>query len=154
MSDPLDYKIIKKILQQGRVTWTEIASDLKLSVPTIIERIKKLEEKNVIRGYTALINFYELGYSLYAFISVSLAHPDNQKEFIKKINDLCEVFECHHIAGEDDYLLKVLCKDTLHLDRLLNKELKTIPGVIKTRTTIVLSSPKIDSKNFMTLTGV
>ena len=149
MLDALDFKILSRLFQQGRVTWTELASEFKLSVPTITDHVKKLEEKNIIKGYSAQINFYALGYSLHAFIFVTLAHPDNQEEFLKMITDLSEVFECHHIAGEDDYLLKVLCKDTLHLDGLLNKELKTIPGVVKTRTTVVLSSPKVDSKNFI-----
>lgn len=61
------------------------------------------------------------------------------------MEELAEVEECHHVAGDDDYILKVRCKHTEHLDKFLNEKLKTIPGISRTRTTIVLSSTKEDS---------
>lgn len=142
MLDSLDYKIIEHLTLNARMTWSELANILGLSPPSTAERVKRLEEKGLITGYSANINYKALGYSVTAFISISLSHPKHIKEFLASIEDMCEVEECHHIAGDDDYLLKVRCKNIDLLDKFLNEKLKILPGILKTRTTIVLSSPK------------
>lgn len=140
--DALDLKIIEHLLISGRVTWAELANILGLSAPSTAERVKKLEEKGVITGYKVNLNYKLLGYSLVAFISLSLSHPKHMADFLNAVNKMNEVEECHHIAGEDDYLLKIRCKDTEELDEFLNEKLKILPGISRTRTTIVLSSSK------------
>jgi Lrp/AsnC family leucine-responsive transcriptional regulator len=142
MFDDLDYKILEQLTINGRVTWAELASKLHLSAPSIAERVKKLEEKGVVIGYSAKLDYQSLGYAVVAFIAVNLLHPKYIDNFLNQISILPEVEECHHIAGEDDYLLKVRCKTTQHLDAFLNGKLKLIKGVSRTRTTIVLSSTK------------
>lgn len=142
MLDSLDYKAIEQLAINGRITWAELANVLELSPPSTAERIKRLEEKGFIEGYSARLNYKALGYSITAFVSLSLTHPKHQTGFIKAIHKLKEVEECHHIAGDDDYLLKVRCKSTEHLDQFLNEKLKMLSGVLKTRTTIVLSTSK------------
>ena len=92
-------------------------------------------------GYAALVDPEAAGYPLSAFVAIALDRPERRAAFLKKIATLPEVAECHHVAGDDDYLLKVRCRGTRDLDRLLVESLKSIPGV-RTRTTIVLSTAK------------
>jgi len=143
--DSLDYKALEQLVLNGRMTWAELANILGLSPPSTAERIKRLEEKGFINGYRANLNYKALGYSLTAFIALTLSHPKYQSGFIKAIHEMEEIEECHHIAGEDDYLLKVRCKNTDYLDKFLNEKLKILSGILRTRTTIVLSTPKESS---------
>lgn len=142
MIDALDSKIISRLVRQGRITWSELAGLLKLSAPSTAERVKRLEEKGVIKGYSARLDYAALGFGLTAFVAVTLGHPKHRTGFLKHVEAASEIEECHHIAGDDDYLLKVRCRTTQHLDAFLNESLKIIPGVLRTRTTIVLASPK------------
>lgn len=142
MQDSLDYKILEFLINRGRITWSELANMLKLSAPAIADRVRRLEEKGIIQGYTTKVNYKILGYSLTAFVSVFLSHPKHQEEFLEAVNSLEEVQECYHILGHEDYLLKVRCFNTEHLDTFLHKNLKLLPGVLKVRTTVVLSPIK------------
>ncbi len=96
----------------------------------------------MITGYSALVNPEAVGYPLTAFVAVQLEHPRHRRRFLQRIGALREVVECHHITGEDDYLLKVRCRGSLDLDRLLTMGLKSLPGVARTRTPIVLATSK------------
>jgi Lrp/AsnC family leucine-responsive transcriptional regulator len=145
MLDSLDIKILEGLNKNGRVTWSELAHHLQLSSPSIAERVKRLEEKEIIRGYTVKLNYVELGYTMTAFVAVTLEHPKYIANFTKAIQVLSEVEECHHVAGEDDYFLKVRCCTNQHLDEFLNTKLKVISGVARTRTTIALSTIKEES---------
>ena len=142
MLDALDLKILDYLLINGRASWAELANILGLSAPSTAERVKRMEEKGVILGYRVNLNYRLLNYSVTAFISLSLSHPKHISEFLKAIDGMAEIEECHHVAGEDDYLIKVRCKDTEFLDKFLNEKLKILPGISKTRTTIALSSSK------------
>ena len=142
MLDGLDYKILEHLSSKGRATWSDLANILGLSAPSTAERVKRLEENGIIVGYRAILNYKSLGYAITAFIAVSLSHPKYMAGFLKAIEKMVEVEECHHVAGDDDYVLKVRCKDTGHLDKFLNENLKVLPGISRSRTTIVLSSSK------------
>src|SRR5262249_51948099 len=142
MLDSLDYKALEQLAFNGRITWAELANILGLSPPSTAERVKRLEEKGFIKGYRANLNYKALGYCLTAFIALSLSHAKHQNAFLKTIQEMDEVEECHHLAGDDDYLLKVRCKETEQLDHFLNKKLKILPGILRTRTTIALSTVK------------
>lgn len=142
MLDSLDLKILEHLLTNARTTWAELATILGLSPPSTAERVKRLEEKGVILGYSANLNYKLLNYSVTAFISLSLSHPKHISGFLKAVDGMAEIEECHHVAGEDDYLLKVRCWDTDSLNKFLNEKLKILPGISRTRTTIALSSLK------------
>ena len=142
MFDDLDYKILECLSLSARMSFTELAQTLSLSVPSTAERVRKLEEKGVIKGYTTSVNYKLLGLDLTAFVFVTLAHPKHRAAFLAEVQKYPEIQECHHITGDDDYLLKVRCFNSEHLDVLLNDRLKQLPGILKTRTTIALSSPK------------
>lgn len=140
--DALDYKLIKRLVAEGRVTWSDLASELGLSSPSTADRVRRLEEQGVITGYTALINPEAVGSDLTAFVAVSLERPEHRAAFLQRVAVLEEVQECHHIAGDDDYLLKVRSRNTRDLDRIISTEIKGVSGVIRTKTTIVMYSHK------------
>lgn len=140
--DEIDSKVIQHLMQQGRITWSELANLLALSAPAAADRVRRLEERNVIQGYAAQINPEAVGCELTAFIAVSIGQTQHRAAFLQKVRELPEIQECHHVTGEDDYWLKVRCRHTKDLERLVSEELKGLTGVLKTRTTIVLSTAK------------
>lgn len=140
--DSLDYKLLKRMAAEGRITWAELASELGLSSPAAADRVRRLEEQGVIKGYTALIDSEAVGADLTAFVAVSLGRPEHRAAFLERVEELEEIQECHHIAGDDDYLLKIRSRNTRDLDRIISSEIKGVPGVIRTRTTIVMYSHK------------
>ncbi len=142
MFDSLDYKLVGYLMKQGRSTWAELGGILGLSAPAAADRVHKLEENGVIRGYSALVDPESVGLGIAAFISVTLDRPEHRRHFLDQIQQMAEILECHHIAGEEDFVLKVRCLDTKRLEYLVSEEIKSIPGISKTRTTIILSTIK------------
>ncbi|WP_371376017.1 Lrp/AsnC family transcriptional regulator [Sporomusa aerivorans] len=140
--DNLDLKAIYKLMHNARATWAELGAYLGLSAPAAAERVHKLEQQGIIRGYTALIEANRVGLNLAALVSVTLERPEHRQEFLQFVGATPEIQECHHTAGDEDYILKVCCKDTRHLEKLLSHDIKGICGVIKTRTTVILSTVK------------
>ena len=140
--DDLDIKALSLLCQRGRMTWAELAGQLGLSAPAAADRVKRLEERGIITGYSALLDPEALGLGLTAFISVTLDQPRHREGFLAAVQAAAEILECHHVTGDDDYLLKVRCCHTRALEALITDRLKAIAGVVKTRTLIVLSTVK------------
>lgn len=138
----MDTKTVAHLQAAGRESWIRLGEMLGVTGPAAAERVRRLEERGVIRGYAALLDPKAVGASLTAFVAVTLRRPKHRRAFLKRVASLTEVQECHHVAGDDDYLLKVRCSDTGHLDRVLSDEVKGVPGVLRTCTTIVLSTLK------------
>ncbi|KAA8999783.1 Lrp/AsnC family transcriptional regulator [Paenibacillus spiritus] len=140
--DATDLRILQILMKQGRMTWSELAAGLGLSPPAAAERVRRLEEQGVIRGYCAQIDPDRAGCPLAALIAVSLERPEHRQSFLDYVRETAEIQECHHTAGDDDYLLKVRCRDTRDLERIISEEIKSLPGIIRTRTTIILGTVK------------
>jgi Lrp/AsnC family leucine-responsive transcriptional regulator len=140
--DDLDKKILNILAEHGRVTWSELANSLGLSSPAAAERVKKLEEKGIIKGYTTVMDADTLGIEITAFIFVTISDYKKKEEFIALIDELPEIQECHHIAGEEDFLLKVRCRSIKYLDSLICEKLKGQEMVARTKTNVVLSTDK------------
>lgn len=140
--DSLDRKALPILMKDGRTTWSDLGQALGLSAPAAAERVRKLEEHGVIKGYVAVVDAEALGYSLTAFVFVTLADQRKRASFHAGVKRLTQIVECHHVTGDDDFLLKVRCRGTRNLDRLLVEELKGKMGVARTRTTIVLDTAK------------
>ena len=140
--DNLDYKALAFLMNNGRAAWSDLAELLGMSAPAAAERVRKLEESGVIKGYTAMVDPASVGLSLTAFIEVTLERPQHRTKFLAKIASLSEVQECHHVTGDYDYLLKIRCVDTTDLDRVISDEIKNVVGVTKTKTSITLSTKK------------
>ena len=136
-----DLKIIRRLMSNARATWAELGALIGLSAPAAAERVRKLEESGVIKGYAALIDPDSIGCGLAALISLTIENREYRPAIIKKIGELAEILECHHVAGDVDYILKVRCFGTRDLERLISNEIKSFPGV-RTKTTVILSTIK------------
>jgi Lrp/AsnC family leucine-responsive transcriptional regulator len=139
--DANDLKIIRRLMEHARTSWAELGALLGLSGPAAAERVRKLEEQGIIKGYSAQINPEYAGCGLAAFISVTMEKPEYRTDFLTLVAESSEIMECHHVAGAEDYIIKVRCAETRDLERLISQEIKGIPGV-KTHTTIILSTVK------------
>jgi Lrp/AsnC family leucine-responsive transcriptional regulator len=144
--DAVDAAIVDLLQADARTTQADIARKVGLSQPSVAERIRKLEEARVVTGYVARVDPKKLGKDITAFISVDIEHPRHFEVFAKKVMAMDEVLECHRVAGMESYVLKVRTEDTGTLDRLLVGKLRTIPGVTRTHTTIVLASIKEETR--------
>ena len=142
MVNTLDVKLIDRLMRFARSTWAELGGLVDLSAPAAAERVHKLEERGIIKGYSAIIDPEAVGLGLAALISVCLERPEHRKNFLETVNSLPEILECHHVAGDEDYVIKVICKDTRDLERLVSEEIKAVNGIMKTKTTIILSTVK------------
>ena len=140
--DETNLSILRSLLKDGRTPLADIAASLGLSRQTVTERIQRMREAGVLLGFTALVAPEKVGADLTAFIGVTVDRPDLCEPFLAAVAQLPEVVECHHVAGDDSYLLKVRTAGTRGLERLISTKLKQIPGVVRTRTTIVLSTSK------------
>lgn len=142
--DVTDLRILEILQRDARVTQQEIARRVRLSQPSVADRIHKLEARGVILGYFAKLDPSQLGKDITAFIGVGISHPKYFEQFGKKVLALPDILECHRVAGSDSYMLKIRTTNTRALDRLLVEQIRTIPGVYRTETTLVLSSIKED----------
>lgn len=140
--DTYDLKIINRLMDNSRIKWSDLATEIGLSAPATAERVNRLIEQGVIKKFGVLVDSEKVGSELTAFVAVSLERPEYRAPFLELINQLVEVQECHHIAGEDDYLLKIRSTNTKDLDRVISHEIKGVQGVIRTKTTIVMDTTK------------
>lgn len=140
--DSLDIKIMQALSGKGRMTLSELSERTGLSSPTLSERIRKLEDQSVIKGFTLLVDPGKMGFSLLSFIAVTLERSSDRQRFLELVAEMEEILECHHIAGDFDYLLKVRSRNTTHLEEIISDRLKSLEGVSRTRTMIALSSVK------------
>jgi Lrp/AsnC family leucine-responsive transcriptional regulator len=139
MINEIDTKILNIIQQDARVSNAEIARQVGLAPSAVLERVRKLEERGVIRGYAAEIDASQIGFGLTAFVFVKTSFCGSIGSVMAQIP---EVLEVHDIAGEDCYLLKVRARNTDELGRFFREKLKPIPEIISTKTTIVLQTIK------------
>ena len=141
--DLIDYRILACLKENSRENATNIGAKINLSTSAVIERIKKLENSGLIERYTTIINQNALGRETMAFIYVSLEHPKYNEEFIRLVNENLSIAECHYIAGDFDFILKVVTQKGKMLEEILNY-IKAINGVSLTRTSVVLSTNKCE----------
>jgi Lrp/AsnC family transcriptional regulator, leucine-responsive regulatory protein len=134
-----DRAIVAELCADGRLSYTELAEKVGLSVSAVHQRVRRLEQRGVIKGYAARLDYEAIGLPLTAFVAVrplDSAAPDDAPQ---RLADLPEIESCYSVAGEDFYLLAVRVKSPGDLERLLN-EIRTAANVA-TRTTVVLSTP-------------
>lgn len=143
---PVDRQILEILQGQGRITNVQLAEMVGLSPPAVLERVRKLEEKEVIKRYVAVIDNRKVGIGTMAFVSVSLnLHQKDSIENFQDFIDKCEnVRECYHVAGGEDYLLKVYSKDIEDYEHFLLHSLTRIKGIDRVKTMFVLSTLKRD----------
>lgn len=138
--DDTDRAILRTLTLNGRATASEIGREVSLSVPAAAARIRKLEETGVIQQYTIRLNREKAGRNLLAFLLVSV-RSDSIDAFRASVVRFPNVLECHHIAGEYDYLLKAAARDTTELEEFL-RALKKTDGILRSNTIITLATLK------------
>lgn len=142
MIDEVDLKILNILQRDARASNVEIARAVGLAPSATLERIRKLEQRGLIRGYEARLDSAALGRGQVAFVFVRTNERAGAIGTARRLARIPEVQEVHHIAGEDCFLVKVRAASTQELGALLRSRFGTIPRIISTRTTIVLDTLK------------
>lgn len=141
MIDARDIQILELLQENGRATASEIAKVVQLSIPAIGERIKKLTEKGLIKGYSTVLDPKKAGLDLTAFVFIVSERSDHYDAFVHKATASKAVMECHSIIGSGSHILKVRAENSQALEDLLY-EIQNWPGVNRTQSNLVLSSYK------------
>jgi Lrp/AsnC family transcriptional regulator, leucine-responsive regulatory protein len=139
--DKIDVAILKHLQRDGRAQRNTISEVVKLSVPSVSERMRKLEEKGLIQSYCALLDAKKFNFDITAFIFVEVDSSNNYQQFVDRVVEEPEVLECHSITGDGSHLLKVRTKNTESFERFLST-IQSWDGVKRTKSNIVLSSFK------------
>ena len=140
--DAIDRKICEVVQADGRATAAQVGQAVGVPPSTANDRLRKLSESKVITRWTAHIDPEEAGLNVLAFVFVLLERPEHTKPFLKAIEALDCVQECHHVTGEWSDLLKIRTASIVELERIISEEIKACRGVVRTLTMIALSSPK------------
>jgi len=142
--DKTDLSILKHLQENGRYTTKALAEKLNLSTTPIFERVKKMEKEGLIKKYVALLNERKAGLKQTVFISISLKEHTRSylDRFVEEIDQFKEVLECYHIAGDYDFLLKVVVADVEAYEKFILTKLSIISNIGKVQTHIALSRKK------------
>ena len=137
--DEIDARILELLQREGRESYADVGLSVGMSGPSAHERVKKLEARGIIRGYAARLDPTLLGYGVLAFIFIKQVPGTIATDLTGDFVAIDEIEECHHLAGEADYLLKVRATDTRDLERVLHV-IQQVPHVFTTETQMVFSS--------------
>ena len=137
--DETDARILDLLQRDGRESFADIGQAVGMSGPSAHERVKKLEARGIIKGYVAVADPTLLGYGVLAFVFIKQVPGTISTDLTGDFGEIGEIEECHHLAGESDYLLKVRATDTRHLERTLHR-IQQVPHVFTTETQVVFSS--------------
>ena len=145
--DQIDHKLLEILQSNGKITNAQLSKDVGLSPAPTLERVKKLEQSGIIKSYHAQVEREKVGLGVMTFVQVTLSgHRKSITEgFVKKITEVPEIIECHHVTGSCDFLLKVIAKDISSYQKLIMDTINEIEEVANTQTMVILSTFK-DSK--------
>ncbi|MCX7983303.1 MAG: Lrp/AsnC family transcriptional regulator [Bacteroidetes bacterium] len=139
--DGIDLQILEALQREGRTKRSNLAEKVNLSLPALSERLRKLEQEGYILGYFAKLNHRLFGKDITAFVVVTVDSSKHFQSFLDHAGKNEEILECHAITGDGTHILKVRTENTASLEKLLAK-IQSWPGVVQTRTSIVLSTQK------------
>ena len=139
--DNTDIRILNELSENARMSISELSEKINLSVSAVSERIRKLEANGTISRYSTILNEKSFGLDVTAYICILMDYPRFNEQLIEYANGNGEIIECSYIAGDYDFLLKVRTESTRSLERILD-EVKSVPGVGRTKTMFVLSTAK------------
>ncbi|HET7279037.1 MAG TPA: Lrp/AsnC family transcriptional regulator [Dermatophilaceae bacterium] len=137
--EDLDRRIVELLRHDGRMSYTDLGKAMGLSTSAVHQRVRRLEERGVIRSYAAVVNYDSLGLPLTAFISVTPLDPAAPDDIPERLRPITEIEACHSVAGDENYILKVRVATPGELEDLLAR-IRTVANVAS-RTTVVLSTP-------------
>ncbi len=139
MLEPLDARIAAELAADGRCSYTELADRVGLSVSAVHQRVRRLEQRGVIRGYSAHLDGEQVGLPLTALISLTPVDPAAPDDYAQRLSALPEVEDCYSVAGVESYIIKVRVASPAALEELLAVLRSRVN--VSTRTTVVLSTP-------------
>jgi Lrp/AsnC family transcriptional regulator, leucine-responsive regulatory protein len=137
--EDLDRRIVGLLLQDGRMSFTDLGKVTGLSTSAVHQRVRRLEERGVIQGYRAIVDYNALGMPLVAFISITPTDPAAPDDVVDHLRDIGDIEACHSVAGQESYILKARLSTPGDLEDLL-AQVRT-SAMVSTRTTVVLSTP-------------
>lgn len=140
--DLIDREILGLMQHNARISNADIARELGMAPSAVLERVKKLEQKNVILQYTARINPAAVRQNLLAYVFIKSADGLGCNSSTAELAKIPEIQEVHHVAGDDCYLVKIRTSDSASLMELMRNKLSKIPNILSTKTTIVLETVK------------
>jgi DNA-binding Lrp family transcriptional regulator len=145
--DKIDRKILEILQKSAKITNAQLSKEIGLSPAPTLERVKKLETMGVINSYHAKLDTSKIGLGVTTFVLVTLVghNRENIEQFIKEIDKVDEVIECHHITGAGDFILKIISKDIPAYQKLMLEKVSDIKVVDNMQSMVVLSTFK-DSK--------
>jgi len=149
--DITDIKILEILQKDGRSSASDIAKQVNLSIPSVSDRIKKLNEK-VIKNYAAVLDHKKANLDLTAFIFIVSEHSDHYDQFVKKTNETKEILECHSVTGRGSHILKIRVENSQAFEDLLY-EIQNWPGVSRTQSNLVLSTYKEETSIDLNILG-
>ena len=144
--DDLDREILSILQKNARNSVSNIAEKINLSVPATSDRIKKLEDLDIIKGYKAIINAQKIGLDLSALITIVSESSSNYERIVEHANQMNEIVECFATTGRGSHILVIQTQNTESLEKLLRK-IQSWPNVIRTETQIILSTNKNFNKS-------
>jgi Lrp/AsnC family transcriptional regulator, leucine-responsive regulatory protein len=137
--EDIDQRIVSLLSQDGRMSFTDLARQTGLSVSAVHQRVRRLRERGVIRGYVALLDCEQIGLPMTAFISIKPIEPSAPDDAPERLQHISAIEACHSVAGDESYILKVRVASPGDLEDLLRQIRET--ANVSTRTTVVLSTP-------------
>lgn len=145
--DKTDRKILEILQSNAKITNAQLAQEIGLSPAPTLERVKKLENAGVIKSYHAKLDAEVVGLGVNTFVMVSLKghNKENIDKFIKSINSIEEIIECHHVTGSSDFILKIISQDISSYQKLMLEKVSNIDVVDNMQSMVILSTFK-DSK--------
>jgi len=138
MLDKTDINILNQLVNNSRVSTTQIAKSTSISNVATQQRITKLEKANIIKRYTAKLDYHQLGYKTVAYLGIYLEKAKNYKTVIRKLNQVDLISEAHFTTGTYSIFAKIYAKDNLHLMEVLSEHVQSIDGIARTETFISL----------------
>jgi Lrp/AsnC family leucine-responsive transcriptional regulator len=143
--DAIDRRILEVLQRDGRITNAALAEEVGLTPTPLIHRVRKLEQSGAIQRYAAIVDASKVGRPVMAFVHVTLKNHGLQhhQRFVALVESLAPVLECHHIAGDEDFLLKVCVRDIAELEHVILQDLSASGIVGRVKTTLVFSSSKV-----------
>ncbi len=138
--DSIDVQILNMLIENGRISYTEIAKKVGMKPPSVIERIKKMESDGIVYDYNARVDYRKIGFDIVAFVGVIMDNPVDVDDFENKLKNVDDdIVECYHVTGDFTLLLKVITKNTNTLAGIIRK-LRELPGITGTNTILVFST--------------
>jgi Lrp/AsnC family leucine-responsive transcriptional regulator len=137
--DTVDRTLVEALRANGRASYAELARLVGLSAPSVQDRVKRLEDRGVIAGYTAIVPPVSIGLGVTALVGLGQSESAEQEDVARRLLDVTEIEDCWLVAGEDAFVVKVRVADVAALEQTLAR-LQRIRGVSRTRTTVVLST--------------